>query len=267
MTTASAPIASRVSAVSLRTRPCDTLEPLAEKLMTSAREPLGGRLEGDPGAGGVLEEQVDDGAAAQRRQLLDRPVGERRASPRRCPGSAAASSRVRSRGAEQVLLHGPPSIVTASAPSCSSSRTATFSASEVGQVLADEVGADRQLAVAAVDQDREPDRLRAAEVVERVQRGADGAAGVEHVVDQHDDLAVDAAGRDLGAAAGRGPGASAGRRGTSSRRASRPAPRRPRPGRCARRAGGPGARRGSGCRAGRGRRHPCCARGSRGRCG
>ena len=66
------------------------------------------------------------------------------------------------------------------------------------QVLADEVGPDRQLAVAAVDQHRELDGARPAEVVERVERGADGAAGEEHVVDQHDDLAVDPAGRDLG---------------------------------------------------------------------
>ena len=36
MTTASAPIACRVSAVSLRLSPLETLEPLAEKLMTSA---------------------------------------------------------------------------------------------------------------------------------------------------------------------------------------------------------------------------------------
>ena len=41
------------------------------------REPLGGRLERDPGAGAVLEEQVHDRAAAQRGQLLDRPVGQR----------------------------------------------------------------------------------------------------------------------------------------------------------------------------------------------
>ena len=39
-------------------------------------QPLGGGLEGDPGAGRVLEEEVDDGAAAQGRQLLDRPVGD-----------------------------------------------------------------------------------------------------------------------------------------------------------------------------------------------
>ena len=53
------------------------------------------------------------------------------------------------------------------------------------QVLAHEVGADRQLAVAAVDQHRELDRLRPAELGERVERGADGAAGEEHVVDEH----------------------------------------------------------------------------------
>ncbi len=36
---------------------------------------LGG-LEGDPGAGRVLEEEVDDGTAAQGGQFLDRPVGD-----------------------------------------------------------------------------------------------------------------------------------------------------------------------------------------------
>ena len=36
MTTASAPIACRVSAVSFRLSPLETLEPLAEKLITSA---------------------------------------------------------------------------------------------------------------------------------------------------------------------------------------------------------------------------------------
>ena len=40
MTTASAPIACRVSAVSLRLSPLETLEPLAEKLITSAESRL-----------------------------------------------------------------------------------------------------------------------------------------------------------------------------------------------------------------------------------
>ena len=59
------------------------------------------------------------------------------------------------------------------------------------QVLADEVGADRQLAVAAVDEHRELHRARPAELEQRVERGAGGAAGEQHVVDEHDDLAGD----------------------------------------------------------------------------
>ena len=53
-----------------------------------------------------------------------------------------------------------------------------------GQVLAHEVGTDRQLAVAAVGQHREADRGRAPVGKQRLDRGADGAAGVEDVVDQ-----------------------------------------------------------------------------------
>jgi len=60
------------------------------------------------------------------------------------------------------------------------------------------VGADRQFAVAAVDEDGEPDGGRPAEVAERVEGRADGPAGEEHVVHQDDDLAVDTAG-DVGA--------------------------------------------------------------------
>ena len=66
------------------------------------------------------------------------------------------------------------------------------------EVLADEVGADRQLAVAAVDQHGELHGPGPAHLGQRVERGPDRAAGVEHVVDQHHGLAVDAAGRDVG---------------------------------------------------------------------
>ena len=52
------------------------------------------------------------------------------------------------------------------------------------QVLADVVGADRQLAVAAVGDDGELDAVGAAVVEERLDRGADRAAGVEDVVDE-----------------------------------------------------------------------------------
>src|SRR3954462_143217 len=59
------------------------------------------------------------------------------------------------------------------------------------QVLADVVGADRQLAVAAVDEYGELDARRAAVVEERLDRGAHRAAGVEDVVDDDDRHAVD----------------------------------------------------------------------------
>ena len=68
------------------------------------------------------------------------------------------------------------------------------------QVLADVVGADRQLAVAAVAEDGELDPLRAAVVEEGLDRGADGAAGEEDVVDEDDgalgEVEVDVGGVD-----------------------------------------------------------------------
>jgi hypothetical protein len=66
-------------------------------------------------------------------------------------------------------------------------------------VLADEVRADGQLAVAAVDQHRELDPGRAAEVAEGVQGGPDGPAGVQDVVYQDDGASLDAFGREVGA--------------------------------------------------------------------
>ena len=79
--------------------------------------------------------------------------------------------------------------------STSASRTLTRSAAGAGEVLADVVGADGQLAVTAVDQHREAHGGGPAEVGERVEGRPDGAPGEEHVVDEDDDLAVDAAGR------------------------------------------------------------------------
>src|ERR1043166_5742386 len=61
-----------------------------------------------------------------------------------------------------------------------------------GHVLADVVRPDRQLTMAAVDKHRELDRPRPAEVHQRVHRGPRRPSVVDHVVDQHDDLAVDA---------------------------------------------------------------------------
>ena len=52
------------------------------------------------------------------------------------------------------------------------------------QVLADVVGPDRQLAVAAVGENGELDAIGASVLDQRVDRGADRAAGVEDVVDE-----------------------------------------------------------------------------------
>ncbi len=75
------------------------------------------------------------------------------------------------------------------------------------QVLADVVGADRQLAVAAVGEHGELHALGAAVGEQRLDRGAHGAPGEEHVVDDHDrepgDVEVDVRGvqdRRVGAA-------------------------------------------------------------------
>src|SRR3989441_5931091 len=59
------------------------------------------------------------------------------------------------------------------------------------KVLADVVGTDRELAMPAVDEDGELDPLGAAVVEQRLDRGADRAAGVEDVVDEHDRLPLE----------------------------------------------------------------------------
>ena len=66
------------------------------------------------------------------------------------------------------------------------------------EVLADVVGPDRQLPVTAVDQDGQLHRPRPPQVAERVQRRAHRPARVQDVVDQDDDLAVDAGRRHVG---------------------------------------------------------------------
>ena len=60
-----------------------------------------------------------------------------------------------------------------------------------GQVLADVVGPDRQLAVAAVGEHRQLHPLGPSVVEQRVDAGAHRAPGVEHVVDEHDRRVLD----------------------------------------------------------------------------
>ena len=64
----------------------------------------------------------------------------------------------------------------------------------------DAVGALRDaLAVTPIDQHGQPHGARAPEVGEGIERGADGPTGIEDVVHQDDDLAVDPRGWDVGA--------------------------------------------------------------------
>src|SRR4051812_15923959 len=67
-----------------------------------------------------------------------------------------------------------------------------------GDLLAHEIRLNGQLAMAAVDEHGELDRLGTAEVDQLVEGGAHRAAGVEHVVAEHDDAVVERA-RQVGA--------------------------------------------------------------------
>ena len=159
------------------------------------------------------------------------------------------------------------SITTSSASSVSRRRTWTISSIAGRQVLADEVGADRQFAMAAIDERREPHRARPAVVGQCVEGGAHRPPGVEHVVDEDDDppADIDLEVRALDDRGVREPGEVVAVVGDVERpdrdryapRAARSAP----PGDAR---AGP---RGCGCRRARGRRCRRCARRSRARCG
>ena len=168
-------------------------------------QPLLGDLEGRAGAGAGLEEEVDHRAPAQRRDLLDGPaadllhrhggVEDQRDLVPLHAGDAEQVPRPQRRGARgrvhRGACHASPSITTSSVPSISCEPHLDALLERGRQVLADVVGLDRQLAVAAIDQHDQLDGARPAEVDERVERGADRAPGVEHVVDQQDATVVD----------------------------------------------------------------------------
>ena len=155
-------------------------------------QPLGRGLERAAGAGGVLEEEVDDRAAAQGRQLLDRPVGK----PRQFGGGVENQNRVVAAQVarrEQVPSHRrhSPAPKALKQLTCGRSRAKQHGVAPVelfdehrhllthrrGQVLADVVGLDRQLPVTAVDEHRQLYRPWPAELTERVERGPHGATG------------------------------------------------------------------------------------------
>ena len=163
---------------------------------------FGGGFEGDPGAGGVLEEEVHHGASAQGRELLDLAVphgGHFLGGVEDADGVGQAEVF----GGEKVF-HAPPSMTTSLTVGSVGCGVGFLEADPDllggggGQVLSDVVCPDGEFAVAAVDQHGEPDDPRAAEVDDGVQRGTDGAAGVQHVIDEHHDLVVDPCSRELG---------------------------------------------------------------------
>ena len=151
-------IASRFIAVSTSVSPFSTLDAATATFERVGAQALLGDLERRARARARLEEQVDDRLAAQRRHFLDRPLAD---LPHRFGGVEHAVDLVaREVGdAEQILLHSW--ISTSSRPSISVSRTCTLCVARRRQVLADVVGLDRQLAVAAVDQHDQLNRLAA----------------------------------------------------------------------------------------------------------
>src|SRR5690348_9005713 len=196
-TTASAPIASRVRAVSFSDSPLLIEEPLAEKLMTSAESRL---------AAASKEIRVRVESSKKRLTtvrprsagsfLIGRSASER--SSAAVSRTSCASSRLRSAALSRCFFIGAPAEVRAlRAVSWSGSSDRHLVDAVVllepdrdrldqggGQVLADEVGPDRQLAVASVDEHREAYGAGPADVVHRVQGRADRPAGEEHVVDR-----------------------------------------------------------------------------------
>ena len=87
--------------------------------------------------------------------------------------------------------HQPACFSTASAQALAVARQHDRQVARDGEARAAVRGLDRQLAAAAVDQHGELDARGPAEVEQLVDRGAHAAAGVEHVVDEHDGRAVD----------------------------------------------------------------------------
>ncbi len=155
---------------------------LRAKLMTSARQSLGGGLERDAGAGRVLEEQVHDGPCRAGSAASGPRGWRRRPCPRRCRG---CRSRRRGRGrrceSRCLMPHRPVrwlpcSMTTSSRRRSRSARTLMRSAVGGRQVLAHEVGADRQLAVAAVDEHGEAHGPGPAEIA-AARRARPGSCG------------------------------------------------------------------------------------------
>ena len=189
-------IASRFRAVSTSVSPLLTLEPDDGDVHRVGREALLGELERDARARRRLEEQVHDRRAAQRRDLLDRPLADLLERLRGVEDEANLIAR-EVLETEQILPERPhhdlsaAATITASFSSSSDTKTSTRSPAATSTVLPTTSG--------WMGSSRPPRSIRTAkryslwpaEVGQLVERGAHGAARVEHVVDDDDVLAVD----------------------------------------------------------------------------
>jgi len=101
------------------------------------RKSLLGQLEARAGAGGRLDEQVDDGLAAQRRHLFDRALAHRLEGQRGVQHGGDLRGRQRFNVQQMLAIpaHTGFSSTTSSAPPVSASRTRTLSARAVGTFL------------------------------------------------------------------------------------------------------------------------------------
>ena len=183
-------IASRFARCPPASRPWRPTSPDAATLTVSALQSLFGELEGNAGAGGGFEEEIDDGLAAERRDLLDGALAdflERlggvedqriwsalaiRARSGPCRGSASFSAPAPAR-----RRRGRP------ARSTNTSTRSSGAALTALPTMSAWIGSSRPPRSISTQSSDAP---RPAEVGALVQRGADGAAGVEHVVHDHD---------------------------------------------------------------------------------
>ena len=191
--------------MSLSVSPFSTDDPLALSEIVSAESRLAASSNDDDVRVEASKKTLSDRAAAQRRQLLDLALGDRleaggelqQALDRRPVEILAREQMARAgaraaRGLEQDGGHAGTPLEHDLVGRVVLAEVHVHALGARGrQVLADDVGADRQLAVAAVAEHREADARRAAVVEDRLDRGAHGAPRVEHVVDDHDRRAVE----------------------------------------------------------------------------
>ena len=185
---------SRLRAVSLSVSPFLSEEASAVKLMMSARQALRGEFETDARARGRLDEEVDDGLAAQGGDLLDGALADG------FEGAGGVEHRddfLRREGFDVEQMFALPAHCSSpddtSSPCVRTGQLATliFSLWRGRHILADEIGLDGQFAVAAVDEHGQLNPARPAKIIQGVHGGADSAAAEKHVIHQHDRFAGD----------------------------------------------------------------------------